>query len=232
MSAPLRDELRGAILRRDEVARRVETLRGRVATLEAERQAAEDMAADAAKAYRAALTDVADGGQFSDGNAARANRDASASHAADLREATAGLQDRLAALERDHDHAKKLAARAKKALCIELAHDRERALRAAAERFGASWRGWLRIAKSASAAASAEGFPGEPVAMGGPANLLIRAGGLVDDGLRGILARHGVAAGSLQIGAMPGDVLSEVALLGEAQRAADDDAYDAPSPAQ
>ena len=67
------------------------------------------------------------------------------------------------------------------------------------------------------------GYPAEPIAMGGPANLLIRNGGLVDDGLRGVMARHGVAVGSLQIGAMADDVLTEAALLAVSEDEPNDD---------
>jgi hypothetical protein len=192
------DELKGAILRRDDVARRAETSRSRLAGHEAERQAAEDGAADAAKAYRLALTDVADGGEFIDGQAARANRDASASHAADLREATAGLVDRLAVLERDLEHAKKLAARARKAVAIELATVRETEVRRAAHIFGRALSAFHTVAETANREAYNEtGQLGNPVPHEGRASLLVSAS---DDGIAGILASHGVGSGAAGVG--------------------------------
>ena len=212
------DALRGAIVRRDDVAARVQTLRARVASLETEARAAADMASDAAVTYKAALVNAVDGGPFVDANDARAARDASSSHADDVAEARAGLQERLTILERDHVHAKKLVARAKKNLCVARAAQYEAEFRASARLFARSLARYHRLGATASHSHFEEfGEVGiQPIPIDGKWGLLIKDSEN-DPGIIGIFKEENVTRALTTI---KRETFSEAELLLEAD---DDD---------
>ena len=137
------DDVRSAAHKRDDLAKQVEAARTRLRSVDVDREAAERLADVAAADLRSALADGIDP------SSTRAASIASSTRADNLRGTGVELKGRLGALEREHDTARRQAARARETLAVALAEVRKSELREAADTFARCLAAYHHMAASA-----------------------------------------------------------------------------------